>query len=126
MSQVWAAASAYESYIGRWSRVVAREFLDWLNAPERGRWLDVGSGTGALSAMVLESADPNEVVGVDRTEAFVDYARTKVTASSSAMPRSCQSRQAHSMPLYRVWCLISSQTRSAQYTSWRGQPGSAA
>jgi SAM-dependent methyltransferase len=81
MSQVWAAASAYESYIGRWSRVVAREFLDWLNAPERGRWLDVGSGTGALSAMVLESADPNEVVGVDRTEAFVDYARTKVTDS---------------------------------------------
>ena len=27
---VWDSGSAYEAYVGRWSRVVAAEFLDWL------------------------------------------------------------------------------------------------
>ena len=31
----WAAGDAYESYMGRWSRQVARDFLDWLK-PEAG------------------------------------------------------------------------------------------
>jgi SAM-dependent methyltransferase len=79
MAQVWVAAEAYEPYVGRWSRVVGREFLAWLNVPKQGRWLDVGSGTGALTGLILELAEPVEVVGVDRTEVFVDYARAHVT-----------------------------------------------
>ena len=27
---VWAAGDLYEPYVGRWSRVVAKEFLGWL------------------------------------------------------------------------------------------------
>ena len=46
-SDVWASGAAYEPYVGRWSRLVAREFLNWLAVPARGRWLDVGCGTGA-------------------------------------------------------------------------------
>lgn len=30
---VWAGGAAYEPYVGRWSRVVAREFVDWLRVP---------------------------------------------------------------------------------------------
>jgi hypothetical protein len=26
----WTTGDAYESYVGRWSRLVAREFVDWL------------------------------------------------------------------------------------------------
>lgn len=33
---------AYERLMGRWSRVVAQEFLDWLNVPKNLRWLDIG------------------------------------------------------------------------------------
>ena len=45
----WASGDLYEPYVGRWSRLVAPEFLAWLARPGRADWLDVGCGTGALS-----------------------------------------------------------------------------
>ncbi len=35
--------------MGRWSRLIARVFLDWLAPPPAIRWLDFGCGTGALN-----------------------------------------------------------------------------
>ncbi len=71
----WNNGDAYESYVGRWSRQVAPEFLAWL-APSNGwRWLDVGCGAGALTKTILELAGPSEVTGVDASEGFVAYAR---------------------------------------------------
>jgi SAM-dependent methyltransferase len=78
MSDVWAAGAAYEPYVGRWSRLVAREFLTWLAVPPGRRWLDVGCGTGALSGMVVAMVSPAHVDGVDRSEGFVAYARQQV------------------------------------------------
>jgi SAM-dependent methyltransferase len=77
-SDIWANAEAYERYVGRWSRLVAREFLDWLAVPPGTRWLDVGCGTGALTELILEEAQPAEVVGVDPSAGFVAYARERV------------------------------------------------
>src|SRR5215212_4281020 len=74
---VWDGA-AYEAYIGRWSRVVARDFLAWLAAPSGRRWLDVGCGTGALSEAILRDLSPSEVVGCDPTPAMLPYARERV------------------------------------------------
>ena len=71
-------AEAYEPYIGRWSRLVAREFIAWLAVPPGRRWLDVGCGTGALSATIVSLADPAAVLGVDPSPGFVAYARTTV------------------------------------------------
>ncbi|HEY8491193.1 MAG TPA: class I SAM-dependent methyltransferase [Dehalococcoidia bacterium] len=71
----WASGEAYEPYVGRWSRLVAREFVPWLAAPPGGRWLDVGCGTGALSAAVLEAAAPHDVAGVDSSAVYAAYAR---------------------------------------------------
>jgi SAM-dependent methyltransferase len=62
---------AYEQYVGRWSRPVAQEFIDWLEVPSGGRWLDVGCGTGALTENILFLADPVEVYGVDPTRGYV-------------------------------------------------------
>src|SRR5262245_2813377 len=75
--EVWAAGDAYEAYVGRWSRAVAPEFVRWLGVPGGRRWLDVGCGTGALTAAVLAGADPVEVVGVDPSEGFLATARTR-------------------------------------------------
>lgn len=75
MADVWASGAAYEPYVGRWSRLVAREFLSWLSVPAGSRWLDLGCGTGALSQTVLAVASPAEVRGVDPSEGYVAYAR---------------------------------------------------
>ncbi|RPJ21600.1 MAG: methyltransferase domain-containing protein [Chloroflexi bacterium] len=71
----WASGEDYERYVGRWSRLVAREFLKWLAIPAGSQWLDVGCGTGALSQTILQFAEPAKVEGIDRSEGFVALAR---------------------------------------------------
>ena len=71
----WASGDKYEPYIGRWSRLVAREFLNWLAIPAGSQWLDVGCGTGALSQTILQFTNPARVQGIDRSEGFVAFAR---------------------------------------------------
>jgi SAM-dependent methyltransferase len=76
--EVWAAGDAYEPYVGRWSRLVARELLGWLAPAPGGRWLDVGCGTGALGATVLDAADPATLVCLDPSAGFVAHARARL------------------------------------------------
>ena len=78
----WSSGDIYESYVGRWSRLVAAEFVDWLEQPPGLRWLDVGCGTGALTSTILRTASPASVLGVDPSEAFVDYARRTVPGAN--------------------------------------------
>jgi SAM-dependent methyltransferase len=70
----WSSGEGYEPYVGRWSRLVAREFVRWLDPPPGARWLDVGSGTGALTETVLSLGSPSGMVGLDPSPAFVRYA----------------------------------------------------
>ncbi|WUJ72484.1 class I SAM-dependent methyltransferase [Kribbella soli] len=74
----WSRGGTYESYVGRWSRLVAKEFIDWLEQPAALRWLDVGCGTGALTSAILRTADPATVLGVDPSEGFIEYARESI------------------------------------------------
>jgi SAM-dependent methyltransferase len=76
---VWGATDSYEAYVGRWSRPLAQIFLTWFAVPAAGRWLDVGCGTGALTAAVLEVADPSAVVGIDPSAAFLATAQANVS-----------------------------------------------
>jgi SAM-dependent methyltransferase len=76
---VWASGDAYEPYVGRWSRLIARQFIAWLRVPPEKVWLDIGCGTGALSQVILDSASPRDVMGVDPSDGFVSFARHKVT-----------------------------------------------
>jgi SAM-dependent methyltransferase len=77
-SDAWSSGQSYESYIGGWSRLVAAEFVPWLAVPPGARWLDVGSGTGALTDLALVHCAPSEVVGVEPSEGFREYAATHV------------------------------------------------
>jgi SAM-dependent methyltransferase len=74
----WAIANAYEPYVGRWSRLVAHQFVVWLDVPAGMRWLDVGCGTGALSQTILEAASPSAVQGIDLSQNYVNYAREHI------------------------------------------------
>jgi len=78
----WASGVSYEHYVGRWSRLVALEFLTWLAVPAGVRWLDVGCGTGALTETILETASPAAVEGIDPSAEFLRHARER-----SADPR---------------------------------------
>jgi SAM-dependent methyltransferase len=64
----------YEQYIGRWSRLVAPEFLRWLDMPRGLRWLDVGCGTGALTSAILQLSYPASVRGCDPSGAMLPSA----------------------------------------------------
>jgi SAM-dependent methyltransferase len=75
----WAAGNLYEPYVGRWSRLVAKEFLAWLDAPRDQDWLDAGCGTGALTEGILTHCHPRLVKGVDPSAGFVEHARAHVT-----------------------------------------------
>jgi len=74
----WASGATYEPYVGRWSRLVAREFLAWLAIPPGARWLDIGCGTGALSQTILDVASPRQITAIDPSEGYITFARQQV------------------------------------------------
>src|ERR1700732_3268688 len=74
----WSAGALYEPYVGRWSRLVARELLKWLSIPVQKDWLDVGCGTGALSQIIFEHGLPNAIKGIDSSADFVTYAKAHI------------------------------------------------
>ena len=57
-SDGWSSADPYERFMGRWSGALAVEVMGWLGPTSGLRWLDVGCGTGAASAAILEHAGP--------------------------------------------------------------------
>lgn len=74
----WQAGDAYDNYMGRWSRLVAPRFLGWLSPAPTLDWLEVGCGTGALSAAILAACAPKSLISIDPSEGFVAKARENV------------------------------------------------
>ena len=96
----WQAGDSYDLYMGRWSRRVAPRFLDWLAAPNGRDWLEIGCGTGALSAAILAQCAPKSLIAVDPSDGFVTRARANVpdaraefrTGDAQALPLEDASR----------------------------------
>jgi SAM-dependent methyltransferase len=86
VTDAWAHGDLYERYVGRWSRQIAPLFVDAIKVPAGRRWLDVGCGTGALSAAILERGSPSSVVGVDPSQGFRDTARGRLGDRVSLHP----------------------------------------
>ena len=79
VSDKWERGNPYERYVGRWSRQVAPVFLSWLHIPGGLRWLDVGCGTGALCAAILDRCSPSSVTGVEPSEGFLKTAKENLS-----------------------------------------------
>jgi ubiquinone/menaquinone biosynthesis C-methylase UbiE len=75
----WQAGDAYEAFMGRWSRQIAKRFVRWLACGAGRTWLDVGCGTGALTSAICELAEPSRVVACDPAEPLVRHAKSKLT-----------------------------------------------
>ena len=86
VSDTWERGNPYERYIGRWSRQVAPLFLSWLAVPAGRRWLDVGCGTGALCAAILDLCAPSSVDGVEPSDGFLATARENLAGRATLHP----------------------------------------
>ena len=99
---IWASGDAYEPYVGRWSRLVAHEFLIWLGIAPGSRWLDVGCGTGALSSAILQETAPGRVKGIDQSASYITYIQRQIrhprarfeVADAQALPDEAASYEA--------------------------------
>ena len=91
----WVTGDAYEAFMGRWSRPLARLFVEWLRPQPLADWLEVGCGTGALTSAICELCEPASVVACDPSEPFIEQARKNlpdarasfVVAGAEALPR---------------------------------------
>jgi ubiquinone/menaquinone biosynthesis C-methylase UbiE len=70
-------SDAYELQMGRWSRLLAEQFLDFVGTKDRARVLDVGCGTGSLTSAVAKRSNAKVICGVDRAAPFIEYAAKK-------------------------------------------------
>ena len=78
----WNNSDPYEYFMGRWSRMMAPVFLDWLNMPGELSWLDLGCGTGALGSSVIHKCNPGKVTFMDSSPQFVQ--KTEETFNDKA------------------------------------------
>src|SRR5262245_30142273 len=77
----WAEGSAYERFMGRWSRRLARSFVAWISVGSKAHWLDVGCGTGALASAICEMSHPASVIACDPSEPFIEHARSRISGA---------------------------------------------
>jgi ubiquinone/menaquinone biosynthesis C-methylase UbiE len=75
--------AGYERLMGRWSKLVGGQFLDWLAAPAGLRWLDAGCGNGAFTEEIMARCAPSAVTGIDPSEAQIAYARQRPGTSGA-------------------------------------------
>jgi SAM-dependent methyltransferase len=71
------ATAAYDSFMGRWSRLLAPPFAGMAGVAAGMRVLDVGCGTGVLTAELVRRAGAGGVVAVDPSPSFVAAAASR-------------------------------------------------
>jgi SAM-dependent methyltransferase len=76
---IFAESDAYERFMGRWSRQLAPQLVNFASVADRDALLDIGSGTGALAVALAASAPSGHVTGVDPSSAYVRFAQSRAS-----------------------------------------------
>ena len=90
----WSAGESYEHYMGRWSRLIAARYVEWLAPPRKADWLEVGCGTGALTGTILQGCEPRSILATDRSGDFVRDAERRLADSRVR----CATAEAEDLP----------------------------
>jgi ubiquinone/menaquinone biosynthesis C-methylase UbiE len=78
MNDSWISAIEYEKFMGCWSTLIGKKFLNWLDMRPERIWLDVGCGSGSLTRFIFEAYRPKEVIAIDSSSAFISYAKSSI------------------------------------------------
>lgn len=73
--------AGYEEMMGVWSRIAGEVFIDWLKPAPGLKWIDVGCGNGASTAMIVDLCSPSSIEGIDPSEGQLAYARSRLAGS---------------------------------------------
>jgi len=76
--RMFEVAEAYEVLMGRWSRQLAPLFVEFVGVRNGEKVLDVGCGTGSLSATLARLTGASKIVGIDPSNGFIEYAQTQI------------------------------------------------
>jgi SAM-dependent methyltransferase len=72
---MFSEAEAYERFMGRWSRELAPLLVRFAEVRDGEALLDVGCGTGALTAALASAAPTSRIVGIDPSARYVAFAQ---------------------------------------------------
>ena len=64
--------------------MLAHDFVRWLQPEPQQHWLELGCGTGALTAAICSDAEPASVVSCDPAAPFIEYARQNLNDHRAA------------------------------------------
>jgi len=73
---IFSESQAYERFMGRWSRLLAPLLVQFAGVRDGDAVLDVGSGTGALTAAVTNAAPTSRIIGIDPAAPYVALAQS--------------------------------------------------
>ena len=80
----WTSGSAYDRWMGRWSQLLAHDFLNWLAPSSNLRWLDVCCGSGVLTEAIVQRFAPDRVMGIDQSPQQIEFARAHRTSPATS------------------------------------------
>jgi SAM-dependent methyltransferase len=74
---MFSAGDAYERFMGRWSRELAPLLVKFAGVHNGDAVLDLGSGTGALTAAIAAAAPSSRIIGIDPAAPYVALAERR-------------------------------------------------
>jgi SAM-dependent methyltransferase len=83
----WDNTQGYEMYVGRWSRLLSLDFVNWLKAHTAQKWMELGCGTGALTQAITEKCAPSYLLAMDKSKTYLTKAKENVTHDSVSFLR---------------------------------------